>query len=131
MKPDRGITSRRKLGLIESDDNKSRFSAVRFRADKADFGEDSRIFALDAAEKLVGQTGWRRGWDSDPRYGLTARKLFILRNATNAKIAINAESRYTAGTRVHSRLTCPSFCTTANERVYITAKGCETDLGGG
>ena len=27
-------------------------------------------------------------------------------------------------------LTSPSFCTTANERVYITAKGCETLLGG-
>ena len=67
----------------------------------ADFGEDSRILALDAAEKPVEQTGWRRGWDSDPRYGLTARKLFILRNATNAKIAINADPGYTAGTRRH------------------------------
>ncbi len=60
MKPDRGSTSRRKLGLIESDDEKGRFSAVRFRAESADFGEDSRILALDAAEKPVKQTGWRR-----------------------------------------------------------------------
>ena len=60
MKPDRGTTSRRKLGLIESDDEKSRFSAVRFRAENADFGKDSRILALDVAEKPVEQTGWRR-----------------------------------------------------------------------
>src|SRR6266849_10693153 len=33
----------------------------------ANFGEDSRILALDAAEKPVEQTGWRRGWDSNPR----------------------------------------------------------------
>jgi hypothetical protein len=30
-----------------------------------------------------------------------------------------------------SQLTRPSFCTTANERVYITAQGCETLPGGG
>ena len=29
------------------------------------------------------------------------------------------------------QLTRPSFCTTANERVYITARGCETLPGGG
>jgi hypothetical protein len=29
----------------------------------ADSGEDSRILALDAAEKPIEQTGWRRGWD--------------------------------------------------------------------
>src|SRR5712692_9722467 len=33
----------------------------------ADFGEDSRIIALDAAEKPVEQTGWRRRRDSNPR----------------------------------------------------------------
>ena len=60
LKPDRGTTSRRKLGLIESDEEKSQFSAVRFRAENADFGEDSRILAVDAAEKPVEQTGWRR-----------------------------------------------------------------------
>ncbi len=27
-------------------------------------------------------------------------------------------------------LTRPSFCTTANERVYITAEGCEIEFGG-
>jgi hypothetical protein len=27
-------------------------------------------------------------------------------------------------------VTRPIFCTTANERVYITAQGCETELGG-
>ena len=27
-------------------------------------------------------------------------------------------------------LTGPTFCTTANERVYITASGCETECGG-
>jgi hypothetical protein len=32
LKPDRGSTSRRKLGLIESGDEKGRFSAARFRA---------------------------------------------------------------------------------------------------
>ena len=60
LKPDRGTTFQRKLGLIESDDEKSRFSAARFRAENADFGEDSRILALDAAEKPIGQTRWRR-----------------------------------------------------------------------
>ena len=29
-----------------------------------------------------------------------------------------------------SALTSPSFCTRANERVYITARGCETEFGG-
>lgn len=33
---------------------------------------------------------------------MTARKLFILRNATNAKAATNAELRYTAGTPLRS-----------------------------
>ena len=28
-------------------------------------------------------------------------------------------------------VTCPRFCTSSDERVYITAKGCETLLGGG
>ena len=27
-------------------------------------------------------------------------------------------------------VTSPSFCTTVNERVYITAIGCETEFGG-
>ncbi len=53
MKPDRELTSQRKLGLIESDDEKNRFFAVRFRSENADFGEDSRILALDVAEKSV------------------------------------------------------------------------------
>jgi len=28
------------------------------------------------------------------------------------------------------KLTSPSFCTTASERVYITANGCEIEFGG-
>ena len=31
--------------------------------------------------------------------------------------------------KVKCPLTCPRFCTTASERVYITARGCETGLG--
>jgi|GEM_PF-4265918 len=30
-----------------------------------------------------------------------------------------------------ANLTSPSFCTSSNERVYITAQGCETLRGGG
>ena len=29
---------------------------------------------------------------------------------------------------VHRQVTRPSFCTTGSERVYITARGCETEL---
>ena len=29
-----------------------------------------------------------------------------------------------------ARLTCPTFCTKTNERVYITARACELGFGG-
>src|SRR2546425_10398780 len=67
MKPDRGTTSQRKLGLIESDDEKADSLQSGSAQYNADFGEDSCILALDAAEKQIGQTEWRRGWDSAPR----------------------------------------------------------------
>jgi hypothetical protein len=66
VKPDRATTTRRKLGPIESDDKKSRFSEVRFPAVNADFGGDSRILALDVAENPGGLTGWRGEQNSNP-----------------------------------------------------------------
>jgi Domain of unknown function (DUF4136) len=58
--------------------------------------------------------------------------------------AITTEKQYTmyntgwdygpgwgAGWYGYGGMTGPSFCTTANERVYITARGCETVPGGG
>jgi hypothetical protein len=68
MKPDRGTTSRRKLGLIESDDEKTDSLQSDSAQSNADFGEDSHILALVAAEKPIGLTGWRRGGDSNPRH---------------------------------------------------------------
>ncbi len=60
MKPDRGTTSRRKLGLIESDDEKADSLQSASAQYNADFGEDSRTLAPDAAEKRIEQTEWRR-----------------------------------------------------------------------
>ena len=67
MKPDRGTASQRKLGLIESDDEEADSLQSGSAQRNVDFGEVSRILALDAAEKPIGQTEWRRGWDSNPR----------------------------------------------------------------
>ena len=60
LKPDRESTSRTKLGLIKSDDEKADSLQSGFAEYNVDFGEDSRILALDAAEKPIGQTKWRR-----------------------------------------------------------------------
>jgi hypothetical protein len=63
MKPDRGTTSPRKLGLIESDDEKADSLQSASAQYNADFGEDSRILARGAEEKPIPRTGWRRGRD--------------------------------------------------------------------
>ena len=59
MRPDRGTTSLRKARQIEPDDEKADSLESGSAQYNADFGEDSRILALDTAEKPIGQTGWR------------------------------------------------------------------------
>ena len=38
-----------------------------FAENNADFAEDLPFVVLDGVENPVGLTGWRRGWDSNPR----------------------------------------------------------------
>ena len=68
MKPDHGTISRRKFGQIEPDGGENRFSVVPFDAGQFRIRPFWGILSPDAAEKLIGQTLWRRERDSNPRW---------------------------------------------------------------
>jgi hypothetical protein len=57
----------------------------------------------------------------------------LLRARMHVRVAIALRHNSTAAILVepscYRGLTCPSFCTSSNERVYITALGCEICFG--
>jgi hypothetical protein len=55
--------------MIELNDKKTNSLESGSTQSNADLGDSSRILWQNAVEKEVGQTDWRRGWDSNPRYG--------------------------------------------------------------
>ena len=65
----------------------------------------------------------------ETRDGVGLHHLRLFRTVPNQTAQITADIQRLSATDLYLDMTCPSFCTTRSERVYITALGCETGLG--